>query len=243
MSWYSTGHEDAERLAASTVTRRTRNFFTKPGESARIRFLRPATESFNYKRAFVPWAKGQKLLTSPDTVPDPFVERGLSLQAAFAWPIIDRRTFEIEDRDTGEKKEIGPRILYFADGQRTRKQLVAFEREMLATINEDREEEGKEPFTLAEFNLTSYDIKASKEKRAPWNFVAVTPKPLSDVDKEMMEKGAIDLREELKPLPEADLKSLLSQGDTSLSSAAADTEDESETYSYSDDDDDTISFS
>lgn len=237
MSWYSTGAAEAEKLAQTTQNRRTRNFFTKSGESARIRFLKPATESFNYKRAFVPWAKGQKLLTSPDSVPDPFVERGLSLQAAFAWPIIDRRIFEFTD-DSGEEKKVGPRMLFFADGQRTRKQLVAFEREMLANVNEEREEEGQEPLTLEEFNLTSYDIKASKEKKAPWNFVAMRAKPLSNEDKELIEKHSINLQEELKPLPAPELKALLVQtsveGETSTSSE--------ETYSYSDDDDDTVSF-
>lgn len=241
MSWYSTGHEEAEKLAQSTFTRRTRNFFTREGESARIRFLKPASQSFNYKRSFVSWAKGQKLLTSPDTVPDPFVERGLPLQAAFAWPIIDKRIIEIEDRESGQTKKIGPRILYFADGQRTRKQLVAFEKDVLAAINEEREEEGQKPLTLEEFNLTHYDLRVSKEKKAPWNFVAVKPKPLSKEDKELIENNPIDLKEELKPLPPAELKALL--GQNSSQSSSSEVEDETETYSYSDEEEDTVKFS
>lgn len=224
-------------MAASTHQRRQRNFFTKSGESARIRFLKPAAESFNYKRAFVAWANGSKLLTSPGTIPDPFKERGLSLQAAYAWPIIDRRVFEFTDTATNEPKKIGPRLQFFADGQRTRKQLLAFEKEVLVMHNEELEEEGKDPVTLDEFNLTSYDIKVSKEKGAPWNFVAMKPKPLSDQDRELLEKQSIDLKEELKPLPSAELEVLLSKTD----SPSVESEDETE-YSYSDDEEDTISF-
>lgn len=243
--WYSVGHVEAEKMAASTQNRRVKNFFTKPGESARIRFLKPARDSFNYKRAFVKWAKGQKLLTSPGSVPDPFVEAGLKLQAAFAWPIIDRRVFEFTD-DSGEDKKIGPRTLLFADGQRTRKQLLAFEKEMLAMANEEREEEGLDPLVVdeklgycPEFNLSSYDLKVSKEKGAPWNFVAMKPKDLSKDDEQLLEKTPIDLQEELKPLPAAELRVLLNGGSNEVSSESKSDET---AYSYSDDDDDTISF-
>lgn len=235
MSWYSTGSENAERMAASVSVRRTRNFFTKPGETATIRFLSPASESFNYKRAFVKWAKGDKLLTSPQTIPDPFLEAGLQLQAAFAWLIIDRRTIEFDDRQTGEKRTIGPRILYFADGSRTRKQLIAFEKEMLNQHNEELEEEGRDPVTLSQFNLTSYDLKASKEKGAPWNFVAKRPKELSEGDKELVEKYKFNLVEELAPLPKHDLDALLKHR------AQEPEEDETTLYSY-DTEEDTISF-
>lgn len=245
MNWYSTGSAEAEKLAASTQTRRTRNFFTKPGESARIRFLKPAAASFNYKRAFVTWAKGQKLLTSPGTAPDPFVERGLSLQAAFAWPILDKRTIEIKDRDSGEEKKIGPRVLFFADGQRTRKQLIAFERDMLDNVNEEREEEGKDPLTLEEFNLTSYDLKVSKDQKAPWNFIGTRPKELAKEENELIEKAQIDLSShdwlarELAPLPSAELKILLENSPAPVKAAGS----SDEAYSYDDNDDDTVSFS
>lgn len=241
MSWYSEGNEAAEQMAASTGNRRTRNFFlTDKDNGAVIRFLAPARESFNYKRAFVKWAKGQKLLTSPGTVPDPFVEAGLSLQAAFAWKVIDRRVIEFKDGTTGEDRKVGPRVLFFADGLRTRKQLLAFEREMLAQENEEREENGKEPLTLEEFNLTSYDIKVNKEPKAPWNFVAKRPKALSPADKELVEKADFELQEELKPLELAELNALLRGGATAP--ATVEEEDEKETpYSY-DDEDDTVTF-
>lgn len=236
MSWYTEGHVEAERVAASTQQRRVKNFFTKSGESARIRFLKPARDSFNYKRVFIKWAKGQKLFTSPGEVDDPFVKAGMQLQASFAWPIIDRRVFEFTDQTTNEEKKVGPRLLFFADGQRTRKQLLAFEKEVLAMHNEELEEEGKDPVTLDQFNLTSYDIKVSKEKGAPWNFVAMKAKPLSSDDKELLEKQSISLEEELRPLPNAELNALLNNSESPAS------EDETE-YSYSDDDEDTIAFS
>lgn len=234
-NWYSVGHEEAEKMAASASPRRRKNFFTKAGESARIRFLESATKSFNYKRAFVKYAKGEKLLTSPGIPDDPFVKAGMKLQAAFAWPIVDRRIFEFTD-DTGEDKKVGPRIMYFADGQRTRKQLIAFEKEMLSMRNEELEEEGKPPVTLEEYNLTSYDVKASKEKGSPWLFTAMRAKPLSDADVELVSNNEIDLMEELAPLPIAELNQLLNQG------APAESTGNGTQYSYSDDDDDTISF-
>jgi len=243
MSWYSTGADAAEKLTASSGGRRRANFYVQDGESARIRFLKPAAESFNYKRCFVKWAKGEKMLTSPDTTPDPFVERGLPLQASFAWPIIDRRVIEFSDQTTGEKKKIGPRVLYFADGSRTLKQLKAFEREMLNAVNEEREEDGKDALTLDEFNLTHYDLKVSKPKGAPWNFVQMRPKELSDKDNELVEKANLDLNGHdwlaniLKPLPLEELKSILGSSDEEEESS------EDETYSYSDDEeDDTVSF-
>lgn len=240
MAWYSVGAEAADAVAASMVTKRRRNFFTKPGERAVVRFLKPAGESFNYKRSFVKWARGEKMLTSPQSVPDPFVEAGLQLQAAFAWLVIDRRNLEFEDRQTKETKKIGPRVLYFADGQRTRKQLLAFEQEQLANKNEELAEDGKEPLTLDEYNLTHYDVALSKEKGAPWNFTAKRAKPLSKDDLKLVEEGTFDLLEELKPLESAELKAILGGG-----GAAAETKDDPEiTYSYdaAEDDDETISF-
>lgn len=243
-SWYSVGAQEADKLAASTQTRRTRNFFTKAGEIATIRFLKPANESFNYRRSFVSWAKGQKLLTSPGTQPDPFVERGLSLQAAYAWPIIDRRIFEFEDNDTGEQRKSGPRILFFADGTRTRKQLQNFEKQMLQDYNEEREENGEEPVTLAEYNLTSYDIRCSKEQKAPWNFTAKRPKSLSKEDKDLVEKAEIDLSthewlaKELAPLPVAELRALLGGQKPEVDES----DSAGEAYSYSDDEEDTVKF-
>lgn len=254
MSWFSTGAEAADQVAASMITKRRRNFFTKAGESAVIRFLSPATQSFNYKRAFVKWAKGEKMLTSPQTVPDPFVEAGLQLQAAFAWVILDRRILEIKDQTTGETKEIGPRVLYFADGQRTRKQLIAFEKEMLISENEDRAENGLEPLTAEEFNLTSYDLKVSKDAKAPWNFVAKRAKELSAKDKELVEKAGDGqdllnvevqknwLMEELKPLPMPELNALLKGAATQQANGAVDDDDATTAYSYSSDNDDTIKF-
>lgn len=240
MSWYSVGEEAAEAMAASAAQRKSRkNFFTQKGESARIRFLKRASDSFNYKRSFVKWAQGQKLFTSPEVSPNPFVEAGLSIQAAFAWPILDKREIEIEDKQTGEKKKIGPRVLYFADGQRTRKQLIAFEKEMLAGENESRLEEGKDPLSLDDFNLTHYDLKVSKPKDAPWNFVAIRSKvELSPAEQDLVEKYQIDFREELKPLPLSELRAI-------LKTPQVDSVDDEETveYSYSSEEDDVIKFS
>lgn len=253
MSWFSTGAEAADQVAASMITKRRKNFFTKAGESAVIRFLSPATQSFNYKRSFVKWAKGEKMLTSPQTVPDPFVEAGLQLQAAFAWVILDRRVLEIKDQTSGETKEIGPRVLYFADGQRTRKQLIAFEKEMLISENEDRAENGLEPLSPEEFNLTSYDLKVSKDSKAPWNFVAKRPKELSAKDKELIEKAGDGqdllnlevqhhwLLEELKPLPMAELLGVLKGAGAGVN-ASDDSDDATTAYSYSSDEEDTIKF-
>jgi len=241
MSWYSVGEEAAEAVEAANQNRKSRrNFFTQEGESARIRFLKRASESFNYKRGFVKWAQGEKLLTVPDVAPNPFLEAGLTTQIAFAWPILDKRIITIKDKQTGEDKEIGPRILYFADGTRTRKQLIAFEKEMLAAENESRQEEGKEPLTLDEYNLTHYDIKASKPKGSPWNFVAVRSKPeLTKAEQELVEKYPVNLEEELKPKPIAELRALLRQPQVT------DSEEDSETieYSYSADDDDVVKLS
>lgn len=260
MSWYSTGNIAAEQLAASSSSsRRSRNFFTKEGESAVIRFLKPAAESFNYKRAFVKWAKGEKMLTSPGVAPDPFVEAGLSLQVSYAWPVIDRRVLEFDDKETGEKKSVGPRVMYFADGVRTRKQLVAFEKEMCAQANEELVDEGKEPkyvvqFQLdkegniipehkdkEEFNLTHYDLKVSKEKKAPWNFVAKRPKKVSKDDEALVEKYAIDLMEELKPRPLPELVGIL-KGQAQQTSNGDSADEDVPEYSYSSDEDDTIKF-
>jgi hypothetical protein len=241
MSWYTVGQEAADALAASqSQFRRTKNFFTRQdqGESAVIRFLSPAKDSFNYKRAFVKWAKGQKTFTSPQTVPDPFVEAGLQLQAAFAWKVIDRRVIEFDDKTTGEKKKIGPRVLYFADGQRTRKQLLAFEKQILEDENEARAEDGKDPLGLQDFNLTSYDLTVKKEKGAPWIFTAKRPRKLSKEDQELVEKNDFDLKEELAPLETPVLKALLGSPESVVE------EKETETsYSYEDDGDDTIKFS
>lgn len=241
--WFSVGAEAADALAASQRnTGRTKNFFTKPDESAVIRFLAPADSSLNYKRCFVKWAKGQKLLTSPQTVPDPFVEAGLKLQVAYAWKILDRRILEFET-EAGEKKKVGPRILFFADGIRTRKQLQAFEKQMLEDENEARAEDGKDALTLEEFNLTSYDITVKKDKGAPWLFTAKRAKALSKDDKELIEKGDFDLQEELAPLPQAELNALL-HGGAAVEAVASETPETETAYSYSDDEeDDTIKFS
>lgn len=239
MSWYSTGAEAADVVAASMVTKRRRNFYTKAGERAVIRFLSPATESFNYKRCFVAHAKGEKMLTSPQTIPDPFEAAGLKLQAAFGWLVIDRRILEFKD-DQGEDKKVGPRVLYFADGQRTRKQLIAFEKDQLANMNEERAEDGKEPLTLAEYNLTSYDISVSKDKGAPWNFSAKRPKALSKDDRELIEKNEFVLHEELAPLPVAEIAAIVGGKQVEAEEVTGETK-----YSYGgdeDDDDDTIDF-
>lgn len=238
MSWYTTGSENAEKMAASSQNRRTRNFFTRENETATIRFLKPLNESFNYKRAFVKKAKGNKLFTSPGLLPDPFVSAGYTLQPAFAWPIIDRRVLEFNDRVTGESRKVGPRVLYFADGPRTRKQLLAFEREVLNAVNEDREQDGEEPLTLEQFNITDYDIRAQKPKDSPWIFTAKKARPLSEEDKELVEKYTFDLSEELKPLPIEQIKNILGTTESE--------EDEDETptaYSYSDEEEDVIKFS
>lgn len=250
MSWYSTGEQAAEKLAATTFTRRSRNFFTRNDEQARIRFLKPASESFNYKRCFVPWAKGQKMLTSPEVKPDPFLECGkkLNLQASAAWPILDRRVFEFEDKETGEKKKSGPRILYFADGMKTRKALVAFEKQMLANENEEREENGQEPLTLEDYNLTHYDVTASKPKGSGWLFTAKRPKALSKEDNSLIEKafGEMEsaewLARELEPLPVDEIKAILGTGGPTNNGTSTDDDDDGDSYSYSDDDDDTVSF-
>lgn len=239
MSWYSEGNEGAEQLTATASTfRRQRNFFTKDGEpAARLRFLKPAQESFNYKRAFIPSApKGtNKLQTSYDTPDCPVVKSPKhNLQVAFAWPIIDRRILKFKDK-SGEDKEVGPRVLYFADGIRTRKQLIQFEKDMLANKNEERAEDGLEPLTLEEFNLTHYDIKASKAKGAPWTFTQVRPKDLTEADLELIEAEPIVLHEELEPLPKEQLAAL-------VGGAVEETPEATTAYSYEANDDDTVDF-
>lgn len=253
MSWYSVGAEAAAQAAATMVNKRRRNFYVTSGERATIRFLAPATRSFNYKRSFVKWAKGEKMLTSPQTVPDPFVEAGLQLQLASAWWIIDRRIIEFKDKQTGEDKTVGPRILYFADGSRTRNQLIGFEKDQLVNINEDRAEDGKDALSLEEFNLTSYDVTVSKESKAPWNISAKRPKQLSKQDLELIEKslgvsydelltGDKDielLAEELKPLSIGELNSVLG-GSTATTEIA---DDPDVTYSYeAEEEEEVISF-
>lgn len=251
MSWYSVGAEAADQVAASMAGKKRKNFFTKPGERATIRFLAPATKSFNYKRCFVKSAPGEKMLTSPQTVPDPFVEAGLQLQAAFGWWIIDRRILKFKDQQTGEEKEVGPRVLYFADGQRTRKQLIGFEKDQLVNANEDRAEESQDALDLEEFNLTNYDLTVSKESKAPWNLSAKRPKDLSKADHDLIEKtfgveyGELTqelmfekLAEELAPLPMAELRGVLK-----LNGNGAEAEDDAEPVKYSyDSEDDTLDF-
>lgn len=240
MSWFSTGFEEAEKMAQSQsrLRRRNRNFWVKPGEEAIIRFLKPARDSLNYKRAFVPWVKGQKLYTSPGTAPDPLVEAGLSLQAAFAWPILDRRKFSFEVEEDGKKvqKEVGPRFLYFADGQMVRKALIALENTMRKDLNEERAEEGLDPVSGDEYNITSFDIRISKAEKG-WNLTGVRggkPKPLSSDDKEIIEKYTFDLSEELKPLPVAELATVVAKPG---GEEAAGKEDEgASSYSYGEDD-------
>lgn len=210
--WMTRGFEEAEKMVRNTVRRkRQRNFWTYPGERAKIRFLRSAKDSVNFKRCFVPWIQGNKFLTSPDVQPNPFIEAGRNLQPAFAWPIIDRRILEIE-QEGEETKNIGPRILYFAEGPKTRRALIAFENEIRAQINEEREADGLEPFTEEQYNLTSFDLRVVKEKGAPWQFLPVKggePKELSDEDKKLIEENPINLEMELEPLPLEDIKQLL----------------------------------
>lgn len=242
MSWYSEGNEGAEQLTAATSNfKKRRNFFTIDGEpAAKIRFLKPAQESFNYQRSFIKQApKGmEKLQTSYGTPDCPLVKSPKqTLQAAFAWPVIDRRVLKFKDRQSGEDKEVGPRIMYFADGVRTRKQLIAFEKEMLANKNEERAEEGLDPLTLPEYNLTSYDLKVTKPKGAQWIIMQVREKDLTKADRELIEKEPITLHEELAPLPKDQLQAILGGGAVEEEAA------ETTAYSYDTDDDDTIDFS
>lgn len=239
MSWMTEGFDAAEKLAASAKgsRRKNRNFWTKPGEEAIIRFLKPAKETVNFKRAFVPWAKGQKLYTSPGTTPDPLLEAGLSLQAAFAWPILDRRVLEFEVEEEGKKvmKKVGPRFQYFADGQQTRKALIALEATARKDLNEERAEEGKDPLSEADYNLTHFDIRISKADKG-WNLTPVRggrPKPLSDQDKEIIEKYVFNIAEEIAPLGVAELRAIVSKDEPTSQPEAA------TSYSYGDDGDDT----
>lgn len=236
--WYSTGYEQAEKMQGESVRKSRKNFWTKPGESAVLRFLAPAKDSFNYKRAYVPSARGQKYFTSPGSHPDPFVEKGLTLQSTFAWKVIDRRilTFEVQEEGRTAEKTIGPRMLYFADGQRTRKSLIAFENQIREDINEQRKEDGLPAFTAEEFNLSSFDVKVVKEKGAPWQFFAVRggqPKALSAEDKKLVEEGDFDLREELRPAELGVIRTLLANVNSGAAQpAAAGASSSEDTYSY-----------
>lgn len=237
MSWFSEGAAAADAVSASMVSKRKRNFFTdqKKSEKAVIRFLRPASESFNYKRSFVKWARGEKMQTSYDTPECPLVQNpDLQLQATFAWPIIDRRILKFVDAQTNEAKEVGPRVMYFADGGRTRKQLIAFEAQMLADENEARAEDGKEPLKLEQYNLTHYDLTVTKAQKAPWVITAKRPKTLSKEDLELVEKNPIDLAEEVQPLPLAELRALIGGP---VAAPASNSEEDTVSYSYSEDDD------
>lgn len=234
MSWMSTGFDEAEKVAASAGRgrRKNRNFWTKPGEEAIIRFLKPAKDTINYKRAFVPWAKGQKLYTSPGAQPDPLVEAGLQLQAAFAWPILDRRVFEFDitnDEGKVERKKVGPRFLYFADGQQTRKALIALEATARKDLNEERTEEGLEPLSEAEYNLTHFDVRISKADKG-WNITPVRggrAKELSDHDKGIIEKYAFNIVDEIAPLATDQLRAIVSRDEPAASEPAT-------SYSYGD---------
>lgn len=266
MSWYSAGEAAAEAMAASAAPKRRKNFFTdqKKGESAVLRFLTPAKASFNYKRAFAKWVKGEKMLTSYDSPECPLVQHpDLNLQATFAWWIIDRRVLKFKDQQTNEEKEVGPRILYFADGQRTRKQLIAFEAQLLQDENEAREADGLDPLTLDEYNLTSYDLTVRKESKAPWVITAKRPRKISKDDAELVETSlevAPDalytvnrdgdgnvtytgpyqelLANELAPLEIPVLRAMLGSAGTSESTE----ESTGSTYSYGGDEDDVVSF-
>lgn len=240
--WFTQGFDEAEKMAQSVSSgrRKSRNFWLKAGEEAVIRFLKPASDSFNYKRAFVPWAKGQKLFTSPGSVPDPLAEAGLQLQAAFAWPILDRRIIEFEDKSTGETKKVGPRVLFFADGQMTRKALLALENTVRKDVNEERAEEGEEPLTEQDLNITHFDIRISKAEKG-WNLAAIRggrPKPLSEDDKETIEKYSFDLLEELEPLPIDQLRAVVARTDQN----AVATGEKEAAYSYGDDKSDEPEF-
>lgn len=211
MSWFNVGFEAAESMSAPRLRRTNRNFWTKPEETAVVRFLSPAKDTFNFKRSFVKESKGQKYFTSPMVEPDPFVQAGYTLQSTFAWKILDRRILEFTDRN-GEDQKVGPRILYLAVGHKDRKSLQAFEAQMLADYNEYLKEEGKKPVTLDQYNLTSFDIRMSKPPKGNWQFVAVrggTPKALSKEDKKLVEENDFSLEEELKPLPMDEIKAVL----------------------------------
>lgn len=236
-TWFTEGFEEAEKMAqqASSSRRRNRNFWVKPGEEAIIRFLKPAKESVNYKRAFVPWAKGQKLYTSPGSNPDPLLEAGLSLQASFAWPVLDRRVFDFEVEEDGKKvmKKVGPRFLYFADGQMVRKALIALEATMLKDQNEERAEEGKELLTEADYSITSFDIRISKAAKG-WNLTALRggkPKSLTADDQEIIEKYEFSIQEEIQPLPIEELRRIVAKDNAPASVK----EEEEAGYSYGDD--------
>lgn len=241
MSWYSVGFQEAEKMQIPTQRKSRKNFWTKPGESAVLRFMTPAKDSFNYKRAYVPWAKGQKYYTSPGVAPDPFVQAGMTLQSTFAWKVIDRRVIEFDVEEEGKTvtKTVGPRLLYFADGQRTRKSLIAFENQIREDVNEERKEEGLPPLSEEEFNLTHFDVKAVKEKGAPWQFFAVRggkAKALSADDLKLADEADFDLKEELKPLSVAEITTLINL------QVPAEKADAGESYSYGDEEDDQPVF-
>lgn len=211
MSWFNTGFDEAERMSQVGTRRSNRNFWTKPDETAVIRFLTPAKETFNLKRAFIKENKGQKYFTSPMVEPDPFIQAGYALQATFVWKILDRRVLEFTDRN-GEDQKVGPRVLYFAVGQRDRKALQAYESQMLADYNEQLKEDGKKEVSVAEYNITSFDMKVSKPKGAAWQFFAVRggqPKKLSAEDKKLIEETDFVLEEDLKPLPMPEIVQVL----------------------------------
>lgn len=252
MSWYSTGAEAAEALqAASSSGKRRKDFWIQQGkEDATIRFLAPATQSFNYRRCFIKWAKGNKFATVADDAPFLSHPANLSIQNTFGWWVLDRRKFEIDDKETGEKKTIGPRVVFFADGTRTRKQLVAFEKQQLKNENEDREQDGKDALELKDFNLTHYDVSVSKDKGAPWLFTAKRSRKLSKEDLAVIDKANLPLddiqkqhallADELAPPTSTMLASILNQAQVQEEEASV--EEKATSYSYDDNDDDVVSF-
>ena len=230
MSWFSVGFEEAERMSQPSVRSSNKNFWTKPDESAVVRFLSPAKNTVNIKRAFIPGAKGQKYYTSPMVDPDPFVEAGYNLQSTFIWKILDRRVLEFTNKN-GQDMKVGPRVLYFAVGQRDRKALLAFEAQMLQDYNDQLKEDGKPLMTAEEYNISSYDVRISKPKGGAWQFIALRggqPKALSAADKKLVEEGDFSLEEELKPLPLAYIHTMLQ----SLGAQAAAASTETVEYSY-----------
>jgi hypothetical protein len=231
--WFTQGFEAAEAAATQgSGGRRNHNFWTKAGEAAVVRFLSPAKETFNIKRAFLPNARGQKYFTSPMVEPDPFLQAGYSLQNTFVWKILDRRVITFTDRSDKEQT-VQPRVLYFAMGQRDRKALQAFEAQMLADYNEELVESGKEAVTIDEYNITKFDIKVTKPKGQPWSFHPVRhgkPTALSSDDNETIEETDFDLAEDLKPLPLEEIKQILGQNVQSSSQSSTSSEESS--YSY-----------
>lgn len=231
MSWFTEGFEAAEQAAQSGSRSKNHNFWTKPDEVAQVRFLTPAKDTFNIKRAFIPSARGQKYFTSPMVEPDPFLQAGYSLQTTFVWKVLDKRTVTFTDR-ANKEQSVGPRVLYFAVGQRDRKALQAFEAQMLADYNEELVEAGKPPVTIDDYNITAFDIKMQKAKSSPWMFSAVRrgkPTAISAEEREVIKETDFDLAEDLKPLSLDEIRQVLNQSpqekQTSSSSESAD-------YSY-----------